>query len=346
VTVTAVAVMAQTYAHAGWKVFPLWWVRPWTPPDRRHGEAGTGLICACPAGGSCKSPGKHPLFPLAHRKGDPTAARCAGGCGATGHGVNDATADARVVARWWEVSPLANIGIPAGGNALAILDVDPAHGGDRSFARLRAWMADRDYMWPAGHVGPHTTLVQRTGSGGEHWVFQAPPGGVINKSKAFGRDMPGLDTRGRGGYVVGSPSMHASGQPYSWVDFFVDLAPWPALLSSLIDPPRLVAPIIVESDIPAEFSGVDRYAAAAVVAELNEVRGAPEGQRNDTLNSAAFSIGQFVGAGRLDERLAFRELCAAAHGVGLEQREIEKSVLSGLRGGKSRPRRGRSGGDG
>jgi hypothetical protein len=346
-TDTAVAAMAVTYARAGWKVFPLWWLREWHD----------GLICACSAGAACKSPGKHPLFPLRHRREPATSARCSGACGQVGHGVHDATHEVRTVAAWWAINPHANIGLPAGGNDLAILDVDPRHHGDRSFIRLRTWLSGQGFIWPGGHDGARVTPVQRTGSGGEHWLFQAPPGGVINKGKAFGHDMPGLDTRGRGGYIVVAPSTHVCGGLYSWVvadpatgrprcGLFDDLAPWPGLLSRLIDPPRLIAPVVVDADIPREFAGVDRYAAAAVVAELDEVRGSPEGQRNDTLNSAAFSVGQFVGAGRLDERLAFRELCAAARSVGLEQREIEKSVLSGLRGGKARPRRGRSGGDG
>jgi hypothetical protein len=79
---------ALDYAGRGWPVFPLWW-----PSGRR---------CACPRGGGCSSPGKHPL---------------------TKDGFKDATTDIDAILTWWARWPDANIGLPTG-LAFDVLDVD------------------------------------------------------------------------------------------------------------------------------------------------------------------------------------------------------------------------------
>lgn len=308
---TAVAAMARTYVHAGWKVFPLWWIDP-----------DTGR-CACPDGqrplddpkACIGSQGKHPLIK---------------------RGVNAASNDLGQVAKWWDRSPHAGIGIPADGNDLAIIDVDPYHGGDRSLLRLRGWLADHGYLWPGGHAGPRETLTQVTGSGGWHYLFAAPPGGIKNVAKAFGDDWPGLDTRGRGGYIVGAPTAHVSGGTYGWSNFFADALPWPAPLTALMDPPEVVRPFALDGEIPASFRDVERYVAVAVTIELEALRSARKDGRNNQLNKAGYAIGRFVAAGQLDERTAYAELVAAGRACGLDEKEIPKSALSGLAAGKGR----------
>lgn len=185
--------MARTYLAVGWKVFPLYPV--------------IDGICRCSAGGRCASPGKHPLI--------------AGG-------VNNASSDIAKIDMWWTAWPLAGIGLPAGDNGLAVLDVDPRHGGDKSLATIEAEMVAR-----VG-VGLPSTVEQRTGGGGRHLVYAAPEGGIKNAANVFGADYPGLDTRGRGGYIVAAPTTHADGARYEWVDFFGPIAPWPTILTLLM----------------------------------------------------------------------------------------------------------------
>jgi hypothetical protein len=92
-----------------------------------------------------------------------------------------------------------------------------------------------------------------------------------------------------------------------------------------------------------------RYVHAAVQGEISKVlaataprttgaRRAP-GNRNDTLNRAAFALGQLVGAQVLDRQLAERELAAAARQVGLGPVEAARTIHSGLTAGARRPRR-------
>ncbi len=301
--------MAETYTYAGWKIFPCWWV------DQGH--------CACQQGTACKSPGKHPIFSPAH----PAGSTCRGECDRVGHGLYDATGDADTVNQWWARYPLAHIGLPADTNGLAVLDVDPIHGGTDSLARLNAYLARKGEPLPP-------TLTQRTGSGGTHYVFAAPEGGIKGGANVFGPNMPGLDTRGRGGYIIVAPSGHASGGTYEWVDFFARIAPWPAILARLMEPGR---PPRVEHKGPSKPPS-DAYAAAALRRECEAVASQRQPGRNDRLNEASFSLGTLIGSDLLDEYQVRRELYAAALASGLGEAESVKTILSGIGAGKLQPR--------
>jgi hypothetical protein len=316
---TDVHTMALTYVHAGWSVFPLWWV--------------DGRQCACPLGVACESPGKHPVPKL-------------GSAWLAPKGVKEASDDPAVINRWWSAAPFANIGLPAHANGLAIVDVDPRHGGTRSLIRLRVAMVDRGVLWPA-------TIVQRTGSDGEHHLFAAPEGGITSKKLAFGPELTGLDTRGRGGYIVAAPSLHASGDRYQWKgagygrrSFLDELPPWPPLLTQLMDPTRAAlravgvqfgaSPAQVAKVAAAWPDRIEGYVAKAVADELDRLTRCAAGGRNHQLNKSAYALGRFVMTGHLDERTVYRELCQAAVASGLNGEEITKSVLSGLAAGKAR----------
>lgn len=56
------------------------------------------------------------------------------------------------------------------------------------------------------------TPAQRTGGGGRQILFRAPPGWEPPTFKTS----IGVDLRGNGGFIICSPSIHASGQIYDW----------------------------------------------------------------------------------------------------------------------------------
>lgn len=99
----------------------------------------------------------------------------------------------------------SNLGIATGaGSNLLVIDVDPKNGGLESFAQLK-----RDY-------GPidEFTLTADTGSGGFHVFYQYDRADVGNfHGNIFGA---GIDIKCNGGYVVGCPSTHISGNQYTW----------------------------------------------------------------------------------------------------------------------------------
>jgi hypothetical protein len=77
---------------------------------------------------------------------------------------------------------------------------------------------------------------------------------------------------------------------------------------------------------------------AALRAETARVAEARPGTRNDTLNRAAFSLGQLVAAGLLPPIPVITGLISAARDAGLPLDEAERTVRSGLAGGARKPR--------
>jgi putative DNA primase/helicase len=81
------------------------------------------------------------------------------------------------------------------------------------------------------------------------------------------------------------------------------------------------------------------YGTAALQFEADAVRDAPKGTRNDRLNTAAFSMGQLVGAGEIGRAEVEGALSETALAAGLEADEIHATIESGLAGGLEHPRR-------
>lgn len=136
------------------------------------------------------------IFPLQPRRKEPL----------TAHGVYDASDNVALVAAWWSEWPDANIGLDVHRSGLAVVDLDPARGGLKTWQTLCA-----DYGVP-----PFATTRSRTGGGGLHLLYRAPLGLTLrNSNDKLG---PGVDVRGRGGYIVLPPSLHPNGQTYVWID--------------------------------------------------------------------------------------------------------------------------------
>ena len=89
---------------------------------------------------------------------------------------------------------------------------------------------------------------------------------------------------------------------------------------------------------PLTGARADAYVEAAIAAECLTVSTAPESTRNDRLNTAAFNLGQFIGAGHVAEVTIRDGLTVAARAVGLDEHEIGPTITSGIRGGKQHPR--------
>ncbi|MBN2498271.1 MAG: hypothetical protein JXR96_27010 [Deltaproteobacteria bacterium] len=79
------------------------------------------------------------------------------------------------------------------------------------------------------------------------------------------------------------------------------------------------------------------YSEATLAGVLDDLRQAEEGQRNATLNRAAFRLGQLVAAGELDRSEAEQELLSAAQAAGLDKSEALPTIKSGLRAGSRSP---------
>lgn len=127
--------------------------------------------------------------------------------------------------------------LPSGGS-LAVVDVDPRHGGDTSLGE-----------WEEAHSPLPATFTVRTGGGGLHLYFStAEP---LSCRTGF---LPGVDLKAEGGYVVGPGSAHPAGGLYQVADR-LPIAPLPMeLLGTEAAPEQKVGPApAVEDVIPAGF---------------------------------------------------------------------------------------------
>lgn len=130
-----------------------------------------------------------------------------------------ATSDLDQLATWWTRWPAANPALTTGQRSgIVVVDIDPRHGGDRTWAELLDLNGTAD------------TLEAVTGSGGRHIYFQAPTEALKSVNGGLGE---GVDTKANGGYVVLPPSVHPNGNAYFWDTEGLSPAPVPPWLLAL-----------------------------------------------------------------------------------------------------------------
>lgn len=134
-----------------------------------------------------------PVFPLKPGTKEPD----------TEHGFKDATTDPAQIEQWWTEEPFRGIGIATGGSplpcgivpglAVTDFDVKNGHNGRESFA---AWTGGLGLSLP-------WAPSQHTPSGGEHRLWQLPPGLTMTSRAGV---LPGVDIRADGGYIAAWPT--------------------------------------------------------------------------------------------------------------------------------------------
>lgn len=178
---------------------------------------------------------------------------------------------------------------------------------------------------------PPTGLRVRSATGSVHYYYRSPtmdcPG---NSSKRWEGILPYVDVRGEGGYVLVPPSIHpVARKPWAF-ESIGEPTPWP--FKPVAEPER-ASTVTTYHAAPN-----DRYAATALAREVHKVRTAGEGTRNDTLNTAAFSLGQLIPSGAFTVAQVQSELASAAAMCGLPETEATKTISSGMRAGMAKPR--------
>jgi len=222
----------------------------------------------------------------------------------TNRGVHQASVDPTQLRRWF--SSDANLGIRTGAaSGLVVIDIDPRHGGDATWQHL----LDRH--------GDLSTYTVRTGSGGTHHYLQHPGRSVRNSAGMLG---PGIDIRGDNGYVIAPPSRHTRGH-YQLVDDQQPAACPQWLLGALRPPPVTVRRHQIERGSPSSAT-VERW--------LNELRSAPEGTRNHTLNRVAYILGRATRGAEGDVQA---RLVSEAVAIGLPELEARRTTASGFEAG-------------
>nr|WP_275402486.1 bifunctional DNA primase/polymerase [Streptomyces sp. SID13031] len=257
--------------------------------------------------------------PVANCDACPPDAHDPASCGhLTCHGFYAATTDPNRLAAIVAAVPHGQLAVRTGAaSGLLVIDVDPAHGGDRSLSALMA-----EGLVPR-------TLHVHSGSGGLH-LYYRHPGHDMPSRPMPGR--PGIDIKADGGYVVLPPSIHhRTHRPYAWGQTATDVEMPPPALLAACEPPAPVhaAPAGVPTTRPGGggISHPDKLLSALVTA----VRNAPEGKRRTTLYGAARGAARMVAAGAIDTADAIASLTDAGHAAEQSDRDIRAAINGGFR---------------
>jgi Bifunctional DNA primase/polymerase, N-terminal len=248
-----------------------------------------------------------------------------------------ATTDRDRIRDWWARRPY-NIGIACGPSGLVVIDLDVARDGPDGRPALDGPASGADALQRLcrahGQRYPAGTYTVDTPSGGSHLYFTAPAAPVRNSAGRLG---PLIDIRAHGGYVVGDGSLIDRRRYAARGDFLPLALPLPGWIARLL----LEEPALPEitPPRPALDRGQGRaYALAAFREETRRVAEARVGTRNDTLNRAAFSLGQLVAAGLIPPLPVMTGLADAAARAGLPADEARRTIRSGMAAGVRKPR--------
>lgn len=248
---------------------------------------------------------------------------------------NRATTDPAVIAGWFAKYRDCNYGIACGPSNIFVVDLDVKNEID-GIANWEA--ASKDLA-----LEPSFEVI--TPSKGKHLYWR----GTSVRNSA-GTVAVAVDVRGTGGYVVGPESQTPEGKYSAGLENglpdveSIQEAPrgLVELLSSrkgqekLPETGVLTAPDIPVSTQPEPLGRGGRMAAFA--SEIVRVATALPGTRNDTLFKASAALGQIADGQDLTSKDFATALRRAARSAGLEEKEYEPTIQSGLREGQKTPR--------
>lgn len=219
-----------------------------------------------------------------------------------------ASNDPQQIAIWQQAfgSQIHFWGVPCGvPNGIMVLDIDIKTDGWKTIREQNLFIPD--------------TLSQKTLNGGRHFIFKYDPTKDIGNKVGF---LPGLDIRSQGGWIAWygmdvNPNKPILDAP-EWIFTATKNKPTPETVQSNV---RL-APEIVEG----------MFAQC-----LENIRNAPAGESNDTLNREAYKVGQMIASSTLTRSFAEQELRRAAKDRGKPDYEAKATIESGINGGLKHP---------
>jgi putative DNA primase/helicase len=260
----------------------------------------------------------------------------------TRHGHKDASCDPTIIRAWWERKwPYADIAIALPNSVVVVdLDVGPNRNGFRDFRELD----EREAVTVE-------TPIASTPSGGLHIYYLTEGAKYCNGVSLNGF---AIDVRTEGGYVI-APSGPRSGR--RWIRS--PLGPWapaPAWLTDRIRVERQHETTVLTAiaafpshstlktaDVQSVYRGDSPYGTETLRRICADIRSAPNGSQETSLNAGAFKIGRLIGASELGGD-ALKALIAA--GLSMPSYDprgpwdpaaIETKVLRAVEQGRRRP---------
>lgn len=250
-----------------------------------------------------------------------------------------ATTDVNQIREWWGGQYAnCNIGIPTGPKSgFWVLDIDTK-------ADANGVSSLNEIASACGEVP--ATAMQFTGSG-RHLLFDCKDTKIKNSVRKIA---DGIDVRGDGGYIVVPPSIHpVTKNQYQWS------SGQPPLKSEILKAPDWLVSLAVNTNKKADTekskpSAVrepvgPNYGTFVLRDEYLKIMQAENGRQEHALNTAAYNIGQLVGAGILDYDSSFERLQSAAifmtsynSAEPWQLSEIREKIERGMKDGMEDPR--------
>jgi hypothetical protein len=236
----------------------------------------------------------------------------------TCHGFYAASSDPDRVAAMVAAVPRGQLAVRTGAvSGLAGVDVDPAHGGDRSLSDL---MTER--------LVPRTLHVH-TGSGGLHLYYRHPGRPLPSRPMP---NRPGIDIKADGGYLVLPPSIHhRTGRPYRWGAAHELVEMPPALVTACLPAMPADSPAPQTTPTTTTPGGGISHPDKLLTTLLDRVHSAPQGKRRTTLYGVARGVARMVRAGAIDQADAITALTYAGLQAAQSDREIRAAIDGGFR---------------
>lgn len=276
------------------------------------------------------------------------------------HGVLAASTDHSTIESWWREMPGAGVGVATGKSGLLILDVD-RHGGDRPAPDkilpglelpadvdpnsvvdgldVLALLCEIRGVMPL--TADESTLTIQTPSGGLQLWYRVDSRAPWSPSA--GKLGWQLDVRAGRSYGIAPGTATAKGA-YTALGTCRQVASLPLWLENDLlrtgHRRTTTTPQVSSTWTPPQLAGGKGYVAAALRGELEKVANAGSGQRSEAINSAAYYLGQLVGAGLLNRDAVHDAItqAAAAAGVDPQERKAQDTIRRGIEAGMRRPR--------
>lgn len=201
-----------------------------------------------------------------------------------------------------------NYGIVTG-KGLLVIDIDSAEGEKHLL----------DLQSKHGQL-PETFRV-KTGKG-RHLYFRFSE--TIELKNSAGKLGKNIDVRADGGFVVGPGSIHPTGKVYEAENFEVGINILPDSWIEVFTKP--------ESTLNA-IDLTSQSAKNILAQACQEITIAKKGVRNHTLNKQAFLLGAYINTGEYSRETIEQHLTLAALHAGLEEKEIQNTIRSGIDAG-------------
>jgi hypothetical protein len=249
-----------------------------------------------------------PLFPCGQNK-QPLTKR----------GLYDAATDPDIIREVFQNADAVLIGMPTGpASGFVVVDLDIRDSKDGT-----VWAKANAHQLPK-------TRTHQTPGGGFHLLFNDASGAIGNSA---GKLAPGVDVRGKGGYVIIPPS------PGYRVVRDVAIAELPDWLRIACEKPKNGNGEGMRAYVAQLHSSLNRPADVALrrsTRAMDNVISAPQGTRNQVLNKETFIMACLVREGFISEREVAECMILAGQQAGLDTPEVLATVRSAFNAASGR----------